>query len=86
MTPHERLKQRAKQWIHQGCTTEVALQKALQELNNLTIQARELQDIKHQIELEIALKEEPSKETKKQRGRGAGRGGAGRRGAGGHLR
>ena len=58
MTPYDQLKQRAKQWIREGCTTDVALQRALQELNNLTIQARERQNIKHQIELEMALEEE----------------------------
>lgn len=58
MTPRDWLKQRAKQWIREGCTTDVALQTTLQELDNLTIERRLLLDIKQEIELEMALEEE----------------------------
>jgi len=57
MTPRERLKQRAMQLIHEGCTLDIALQRALRDLNSSAIQQCKLLNIKHEIELEILHEE-----------------------------
>jgi hypothetical protein len=54
MTPEERLKQKAKNLIHEmGCTPADAVVQASKEFGNLANQADKLQDVKEQIEWDL---------------------------------